>query len=248
VDSRDLFNDKSDLYARARPRYPDSLYQWLASCCQGHRAVWDAACGNGQASADLRKYFDLVEATDISESQIANASVYERVRFLVQPAEATEFKDESFDAVCVAQALHWFDYEKFWPEVKRVLKLGGVFAAWGYTWPRLNDELDRILSDSLLTVIEPYWAPQNRLLWNGYKDVPLPFNEIETPQIDLTMTWSLDELFAYLHSWSATRRCMEKNGDGFFWASREKIRRVWGVEARRRVSMEFFLVAGRNGI
>jgi ubiquinone/menaquinone biosynthesis C-methylase UbiE len=48
----------------------------------------------------------------------------------VQSAESTTFIDESFDAVCVAQALHWFDYELFWPEVQRVLKPSGVFAAW----------------------------------------------------------------------------------------------------------------------
>jgi ubiquinone/menaquinone biosynthesis C-methylase UbiE len=66
-------------------------------------------CGNGQAAIDLSSYFEEVKATDVSASLIANAPNGERVRFSVQPAESINYKNSSFDAVCVAQALHWFD-------------------------------------------------------------------------------------------------------------------------------------------
>ena len=243
----DLFEDKTEIYAQARPRYPTALYEWLADVCPAREAAWDVGCGNGQAAVDLRKYFNRVEATDVSPSQIANAIATEGVSYSVQPAESTSFSSQSFDLVCVAQALHWFDHSQFWPEVKRVLKPGGIFAAWGYTWPHLNEVLDELLDRSLLSVIRPYWAAQNQLLWDRYVDVPMPFRCVEVPAIELSMKWSTQQLFAYFHSWSATRRCMEANGDAFFLSSFEEVSSAWGENPKRPVSMEFVVIAGQNG-
>ncbi len=246
LDIHKLFDDKADIYVKARPTYPPNLYEWISGLCYSRNSVWDVGCGNGQASADLSNYFDSVEATDISASQIANAPTYERVRFSVQPAEATSFDDKTFDAVCVAQALHWFDYEKFWPEVKRVLKPSGIFAAWGYNWPHVDQDVDNALNETFLSVLRPYWAKQNKLLWDGYKDVSVPFQRLETPHFELTMNWTVYEFFAYLHTWSATRRCMDELGDGFFMSSFENISELWGGRDKRSVSMDFVIVAGRN--
>jgi len=199
MDIRKLFDDKSEIYAQARPRYPTALYEWLAGVCLARHSVWDAGCGNGQAALDLADYFESVEATDVSATQIANVPDCDGVRFSVQPAEKTDFASASFDAVCVAQALHWFDHDLFWPEVQRVLKPGGVFAAWGYNWPHINPEIDEILDQSFLSVIRPYWARQNKLLWNGYREVPFPLEPLEVPDIGLTMQWSVEQFFAYLH-------------------------------------------------
>lgn len=246
MDHRKLFDDKADIYARARPRYPRELYAWLAAQCPDRERVWDAACGNGQAAADLRHHFGAVEASDISAFQIAQAPAYEGVRFSVQASEATSYPDAHFDAVCVAQALHWFDHARFWPEARRVLKPGGVFAAWGYTWPRLGSALDAMLDETLYRGIAPYWAPQVQLLMDGYRDLPLPFEPIAPPVIALSVAWSQDELYAYLHTWSAVRRRMEAEGEGFFWASRDRVATLWGEAERRPVGMDFFVVAGRR--
>lgn len=246
MDIRKLFDDKSEIYAQARPRYPAALYEWLVEICPAHHSVWDVGCGNGQAAIDLSKHFEAVQATDVSASQIANAPSCDGITFSIQSAERTNFANASFDAVCVAQALHWFNYDQFWPEVQRVLKPGGIFAAWGYNWPHVNPTIDEILDQSFLSVVQPYWARQNKLLWDGYKDVPFPLEPLEIPDIELTMNWSVEQFFAYLHSWSATRRCMDAIGDEFFETSFRKIREAWGDEAERLVSMEFVLIAGNN--
>ena len=243
----DLFDDKSDLYASARPQYPSELYEWLAGCCDATQQVWDVGCGSGQAAIDLKKIFESVQATDVSPSQIENAPEIEGITFSVQRAEHTNFDDNCFDAICVAQTPHWFDYELFWPEVKRVLKPNGVFCAWGYSWPHIDQRIDDLLETTFLSVIRPYWAPQNQLLWDGYVDVPLPFeHQVAAPEIELVMNWSLEQFFAYLHSWSATRRCMEENGDDFFMSSYDAITKHWPPEATRKVSMAFFVVAGKD--
>jgi len=53
----DLFSDKSDLYATARPQYPSSLYEFLASCVNPRERVWDCGTGSGQAAITLANIF-----------------------------------------------------------------------------------------------------------------------------------------------------------------------------------------------
>ena len=247
LDHHKLFNEKSELYAKVRPRYPQELFKFLETLCDEQKSAWDVACGNGQAAIDLANYFDEVHATDISEEQIAHAIQCPRINYSVQPAEKTDFFENQFDLVCVAQALHWFDYDIFWVEVKRVLKPKGVFAAWGYSWFSITDEVDNILKESFLDVIEPYWEPQNNLLWNQYRDIPFPFEKINTPKIAMKTEWDLNQLFAYLQSWSATRLCVEKEGDAFLRQSYESVKSAWGEASKpKTVAMDFSLLVGRK--
>jgi len=242
------FDENADLYQKARPHYPPAFIGWLARQCRYHDRVWDAACGNGQAAVDLREHFAAVEASDVSSAQIDTAPPLDRVRFSVQSSERTEFDDAAFDAVCVAQALHWFDLDKFWPEALRLLKPDGVFAAWGYGWPQLPPRLTAPLQETLLNVIAPYWAPQNRLLWAGYQGitVPAPFMRIDAPRFDMTVEWDVEQLFMYLHSWSATRKCMEEQGDAFFRRSHERLREQWGEPRKLRLALDLHVIAARK--
>ena len=210
-----LFSDKSELYEIARPLYPKELYEYLVSIVPSTQQVWDCACGNGQAAISLVQYFDHVKATDVSQEQIANAKQHPKIEYAVSESEDTNFADNSFDLVCVAQALHWFQHDQFWNEVKRVLKPNGIFAAWGYTWPRVNTEVDQIVKEKILNSIAPYWAPQNKLLWNHYADIDIPFKNVSTPAMKMQVVWDLDEFIGFIRSYSATRRCIEKEGDQF---------------------------------
>ncbi|MBT7071499.1 MAG: class I SAM-dependent methyltransferase [Anaerolineae bacterium] len=242
-----LFNEKSALYAKVRPQYPQELFKFLVSLCDERKRAWDVACGNGQAAVDLAMYFAEVHATDVSEQQIAHAIPNPRVRYSVQPAEKTNFAENQFDLVGVAQALHWFDHDLFWDEVKRVLNPDGIFAAWGYSWFSIESKIDQAIKENFLDVIEPYWATQNTLLWNGYRDVLFPFERIDIPKIEMKMEWDLDQLFEYLQSWSAARRCIEEQGEGFILHAYDKVKSAWGdTDQKKTVLMEFTLLVGRN--
>ena len=70
---KDHFSGHAATYASARPLYPDALFDWLAAQCQEHGQVWDAGCGNGQASVALATRFEAVFATDPSSAQIGSA-------------------------------------------------------------------------------------------------------------------------------------------------------------------------------
>ena len=243
----DLFSEKSDLYAAARPQYPDSLYEFIASCIGSRARAWDCGAGNGQSSVKLVEYFSEVYATDASEQQIANAIQKSGVFYSVQPAEHTTFANDYFDIVTVAQALHWFDFDRFWPEVQRVLKSDGIFAAWGYDWFSISPEIDDIIQKNILEIIVRYWSPRAQLVWNGYRDVGFPFQPILAPPITLQVLWNLSELLNYLHTWSATRLCMQQQGTAFFENLSQRLIQVWGeTEDRKRVKMNLHIIAGRN--
>ncbi len=241
------FSDKSDIYASSRPHYPAELFNYLASISPGRSLAWDCGCGNGQAAVSLAEHFDNVEASDVSAEQIAQAKLRANIHYSVSPAEACSFKDSSIDLITVAQALHWFDLERYWKEVKRVLKPRGVFAAFGYSWFSVDSESDELFKKYILDEIHDFWAPQNRLLWNHYREVDFPFDNIDVPPFALRLNWNLYELFGYVHSWSATRRCMEQRGDDFFRHAFEKLSIIWGdPAAARNVEMDFCFIARRK--
>ncbi|MCP4139858.1 MAG: class I SAM-dependent methyltransferase [Chloroflexi bacterium] len=242
-----LFNDKSDLYAKVRPRYPKDLFAFLASLCNEQKNAWDVACGNGQAALDLAKDFAEIHATDVSEQQISNAIPNPRVRYSVQAAEKTNFAENQFDLVAVAQALHWFDYDLFWPEIKRVLKPNGIFAAWGYSW-FLAEDINNALQKEFFPAIKPYWAKQNQILWNKYRDIPFPFEKIDAPEFEMKMDWNLDQLFSCLQTWSSVRQYLQKDGDEeLLMRSYERLQSVWGdAKEKKSIQMDFVVLVGRN--
>ncbi len=215
--------------------YPKELFNFIASLVESHDQAWDCATGNGQAAVGLAEYFSHVEATDISEEQISNAFSSAKINYSVQPSESTAFENNQFNIVNVAQALHWFDYSKYWNEVARVLKPDGAFVAFSYVWPQVSDEIDQILKTYIRNIIEPYWAPNNKLAEEGYRSLELPFEPIKVPDIKLENRWNLDQFLNYIHTWSGTRRCMDDIGHEFFEEARREFESVWGFPQQEKV-------------
>lgn len=242
----DLFSQHADLYATARPRYPEALFAFIAAQAPARERVWDCGTGNGQAAASLAKHFKQVFATDPSEEQIAHAVRAANIDYSVQPAEGTTLPGKSMDAICTAQALHWFRFDAFFAEVSRVAVPGALFAAWGYTWFSVADDFDAAFRAFVFDVIAPYWAPQNKLLWDGYVDVPMPFAWVEVPPFSIEAQWNLHQLLAYVNTWSAARRCMAERGVEFLQSAERKLAPLWGEpDETRLVTMPLHVLAGR---
>lgn len=241
----DLFSEKANLYARARPRYPEALFAFIASKAQSLERAWDCGTGNGQAAVSLAQHFSEVCASDPSQDQIDQATRAPHVIYSVQRAERTTFPSRHFDAICVAQALHWFDFGPFFSEVNRLAKPGAIFAAWGYSWPTVDSHFDVVFESVVRRVIEPYWAPQNHLLWSGYAEVPLPFARIDTPSFEIAVSWTYREFMAYIATWSAFRKYMAETGDELVERTAAALQTVWGnPDSAREVRMPLCLLAG----
>ncbi len=242
----DHFSSIARDYAAARPAYPPALAEWLASVAPGRRHAWDCAAGSGQATLELARWFDLVTATDASAAQLAQAPPHPRVRYRVAPAEASGLPGASVDLVTVAQALHWLDLDAFYAEARRVLVPGGVLAVWCYGQQRLDDPgIDPRLEHFYETVVGPYWAPERRLVETGYRTLAFPFEELVAPPFEMACDWSLDELAAYLRTWSATDRFRRERGDDPVGPLAAELARLWGPGgARRRVRWPLSLRIG----
>ncbi|MBC3869587.1 class I SAM-dependent methyltransferase [Undibacterium oligocarboniphilum] len=205
------FAERSDEYVQARPRYPRAFYDWMLQNVYTKEQVWDCATGNGQAAVDLAKYFSVVQATDISSEQVSQGLEAPNIVYSAQPAEKTIFKEKQFDLITVAQALHWFDYSKFWTEVKRVAKPDAFFCAWGYAWFDCDKEIFEQFVMPLREIVSPYWAANNKILWDGYAshDVSFPFKKIEAPEFSIEEKWSINQLIGYLQTWSSYKRALQ---------------------------------------
>jgi len=167
------------------------------------------------------------------------------VSYSVQPAEATSFAAGSFDAVCVAQAVHWFDVDRFHAEVKRVLRPRGVLLLTAYGWSSVSPEVDRLVKRDVLVPIEPHWPAQNQLIMNGYRDLPFPFERIEFPQMAIEVRWTLGQYVDYIGTWSATRRLLELAPD-FLEKTQAALKAAWPDEEPRTVTMPLVALCGRH--
>lgn len=229
------FSGVAEGYAVHRPRYPEALFAWVASVAPSRSLVWEPGAGTGQASTGLAGRFDRVVATELSPEMLARAEPHPRVAYSVGVAEASGLPDRSVDVVAVAQALHWFDLDRFYAEVRRVLVPGGVLAAWSYGVLQVQGpEVNRVFQD-FYTSIARWWPPERRHVEDGYRSIPFPFAELAHPPFQLMARWSLDSLLGYCRSWSAVVRAIKAGQPDPVLDLDARLAPLWGDRVERRV-------------
>jgi SAM-dependent methyltransferase len=243
--SKDLFSDHANQYAAFRPTYPKELYDFIFSHVKNFGTAWDAGTGNGQVARDLSKQFEQVIASDISPKQLENAYQAKNI-FYFQTAETILFSSKRFDLICVAQAIHWFDREKFYAEVKRVASPGGIIAVWGYGLLGINPEIDSLIKDFYANIIGPYWNKERKLVDEEYKTISFPFSEIEVPAFVFSLSWTLAELQGYLNTWSSVRKYLLESKINPVDNLMARIQPLWEVE-KMEVKFPLFLRLGKAG-
>jgi SAM-dependent methyltransferase len=246
VTGTDHFSAIAASYAAFRPRYSRELFELIASLAPARHRAWDCGAGSGQATADIAERFDEVVGTDVSEKQIARAPKLSNVRWVVASAEQVPIAGASIDLVTVAQALHWFDHERFYAEVRRVCVPDAVIAAWTYAAPRMQGDVGRVLERFMFDDIGAYWPPERKYVDDKYSSIPFPFARIETPGLSLTTTWTLEHVIGYLRSMSATARCIAATGVDPVIEVSVELAKAWPAE-RQSLEIEWPLVllAGR---
>ncbi len=246
VTSTDHFSAHAAHYARHRPSYPAELFDWLAAQSPARELAWDCATGNGQAALALAEHFQRVHATDFSAEQLAQATPHPRVGYLQAPADTSGLVTQSCDLVTVAQALHWFCHERFFAEVRRVLKPGGLFAAWTYTLLHGDPDLTEIVRDYSTNTVGAWWPPERRWVDLGYRGMPFPCADIDVPGFEIRRQLTLDEVLDYLRTWSSTQRCLKETGVDPCLALRARLQELWPApEARKTIVWPIILRCGR---
>lgn len=210
---KDLFSAQSSEYAKFRPAYPPALVHDIVSLCTAHELAWDAGTGNGQFAVMLSKYFERVVGTDISEKQLTNATRKANIEYEINDSTATHFSRHSVDLITVAQAVHWFNFEKFYAEVNRVLKKDGILALVGYGLMTAEPAVEEIILDFYNNVLGGYWDNERRMVDESYRTIPFPFREIQLREYSMPYTWNIDQLIGYFSTWSALQHYVAKNNN-----------------------------------
>lgn len=208
-----LFGENAADYRAFRPDYPQELFLWLAGAAPSPGLAWDCGTGSGQAALGLSPHFRRVLATERDPRQLALAPKRPNIDYRLVAAEDDPGLEGAVDLIACACSLHWFDLQRFYAVARRALKPGGVLAAWTYDWPWTGRaRLDAVLSDLKTGILGPYWGENAHYYFSGYRTLPLPFAERESPRFKTKIADSREDLLRFLSTWSAARRYKEQTG------------------------------------
>lgn len=241
----DHFSGHADIYARYRPTYPETLFAWLAAQVRVRRVCWDCATGSGQAALSLRPYFDEIIATDASAAQLAAASPAPGVTYRRALAESSGLPDQSVDLICAAAAVHWFDHDRFYEEVRRVVRPGGVIAAWTYDGTPLIDGQRCPPLVALAESLAEDWPPQFSFVRERYENLPFPFPLIAAPTFETVVRWRFSELLGFIRSWSGYQRRVSRTGEEALAHWEAPLAAWWGDAPAREVRWTLAMRVGR---
>lgn len=153
------WNGIAEQYDAYRPSAPVALPELLAQIAGAPAPahVVDLGAGTGLSTlvwAGRAKQVTGIEPNNDmrrqAEARLAVSEERRGVRFVAATAERTGLPDACADIITVSQALHWMEPVATLAEVARVLRPGGVFAAYDYEWPpTITPETDILFHDYL---------------------------------------------------------------------------------------------------
>lgn len=216
-------------YARFRPSYPPALLDRVAGLTPGLAGrAWEPGAGSGQATRGLAERMGFLVATDVSALQLRHAPALPRVRYAVAAAEAAPLDSGTMDLVAVSQALHWFEFERFFAEARRVSRPGGVLAVWTYGIVSVADEIDALVRHLYADVLGEDWRPERRHVLGAYETIPVPFAPIGVETFGLEARWTLADFGGYLRTWSAARAHAARTGRDAVSDLEPALAKAWG--------------------
>jgi len=241
---KDNFSIQSDDYARYRPTYPDALFDFINSVCKNKNHAWDCGTGNGQIAIELSKQFEHVFATDISIEQIKNAQQANNITYSIQASESTNFNQNFFDLIIVAQAVHWFDFDNFYAEVRRTSKDNAIICLVGYNRVKVSTEIDAIISEFYHHIIGKYWDEERKYIDENYTNIPFPFKEIEVPELKNILDWNFEHFIGYLNTWSSVKHFIRANKFNPVDMLKEELNQYWKENEIKQVQFPIFMRIG----
>jgi SAM-dependent methyltransferase len=124
-------------YDRYRPRPPAVLLDTLSRYTRRSRPrlVVDLGCGTGLSTRAWSGRAERVVGIEPNPAMLAAAEPAPGVDFKQAFAQETGLEGGCADIVTCSQSLHWMEPEPTFAEAARILRAGGVFAAYDYDWP-----------------------------------------------------------------------------------------------------------------
>lgn len=130
-----IYTERAHWYRLGRPGYPPGVFELLAAAIPPPARIGDIGAGSGILAAQLLDCGYEVVAVEPNDAMRALAveaiGAHPRATVVAGTAERSGRPERSLDAICVAQAMHWFDLVAAREEFIRLLRPGGItLAAW----------------------------------------------------------------------------------------------------------------------
>ena len=163
-DPSEIWTGKASGYDRARPTPPPALLDLLTQVIDlPHPAlVVDVGSGTGLSTAIWGERAKLVIGIE-PNADMRKEAVHKvedhpyaaQIEYREGVAHQTGLPDGCADIVTAAQSFHWMEPTSTLAEIARILRPGGLFAAYDYDWPpTLHWELDRLAQEVSMRLVE----------------------------------------------------------------------------------------------
>ena len=209
-DSKRLFGDRAEAYARYRPRYPAGLLPLLGERLglRPEDAVADVGSGTGILTRRFlessNEVFGVEPNAEMRQAAETSLAGFDRFRSVAGTAEETGLPDQSVDFITAAQSFHWFDVEATRREFRRILRPGGRVAVIWIHRPADRPAIGAAYEEFLLREIgEEYrkirqlWTDAPKRLDDFFPGGPDGHETIEEPE-----EMTLQELTGRMQSYS----------------------------------------------
>lgn len=162
----------------------------------------------------------------------------------------------TIDLITIAQAMHWFNLPKFYELVRWALKKpNGLIAAWCYTTPEVNEEVDAVFCPFYKGVSGPGWKETTSAVDDKYRNIHFPFEPVDGLdntgpfEFKAEKVMRLEDYLTYIRSWSSYNAAKEKGVEMLTDEIVEKFNKAWYHDGKNDKVVRFpiFLRLGRVG-
>jgi SAM-dependent methyltransferase len=238
-DLRTTFEQAPDLYDRARPGYPEAVFDdlaELAGLARGDR-VCEIGCGTGQASLPLAERGYRLTCVELG-TQLAAVAARKLARFPdaeVLNADFETWRPETagYDAVVAFTAFHWLDPFMRYAKPAALLRPGGALAvvATHHVLPAdgdpffvsVQEDYEAVLPDDPQTKEGPPSPPEviadlgDEIAASGL------FSNVGTRRYVWDVTYTADEYIDVLSTYSGHRALDDERRNDLFTRIRRRI-------------------------
>jgi ubiquinone/menaquinone biosynthesis C-methylase UbiE len=164
TETSDVWTGKASSYDRARPTPPPALLDLLTQLIHlpHPTLVVDVGSGTGLSTAiwgeRAERVIGIEPNADMRKEAVHKVEDHPyaaHIEYREGVAHQTGLPDGCTDIVTAAQSFHWMEPTATLAEIARILRPGGLFAAYDYDWPpAIHWELDRLAQEGSLRFVE----------------------------------------------------------------------------------------------
>lgn len=211
------FNEDAANYDKARPSYPNELFNDIIaySDINQNSNILEIGIGTGQATLPFLKLGCNVTAVelgnDLAEYTSAKFAPYNNFSIINADFIEADLKSGYYDLIYCATAFHWLPQEEALNKVKKLLKPNGTLALfWNHPFPNREDDEVNMASRRVYDKYRPsdktitefsekdLEKRENELAQNGFKCV-------EAKLYKRTRTLTTEEYIALINTYSDHR-------------------------------------------